>query len=297
MTDFHVHWLNILKKTGMAFKSALIQEKVDIRAIFNMKQACEVVDFISKYNMSSAKLKDIETFAFEAVDVEIKNKAKKTYDDIIRKHIKTVSYTEKNYPDRLRRIYAPPVLLYFIGEIPDEDTISTAVVGSRNATKEGLNAAYSFSEFISKRNIHIISGMAIGIDGMAHKGALAAGGKTFAVLGSGVDVPYPKSNIDIYESIKERGGIISEFPPGEQPSPINFPRRNRIIAGLSDKVLLIEAGIKSGSLITADLALEQGKDIYALPGRPEDVNKMGCNELIKKGGASLITSPEDMFLY
>lgn len=208
-------------------------------------------------------------------------------------NIKIYNIEDKLYPDKLRNISAAPKQLYVLGKLPDENKKSVAIVGARKASNYGRQMAYEYARVLACHDVQIISGMAAGIDASAHEGALAAGADTFAVLGSGADVCYPKSNLDIYNKIQKKGGIISEFCAGSEPLAWHFPVRNRIISGLSDIILVIEAREKSGSLITADSALEQGKDVFALPGRVDDELSKGCNRLIAQG-AGIACNPGDI---
>ena len=165
-------------------------------------------------------------------------------------------------PEKLKRISDYPYALYVKGSLPDKAAKKAALVGARRCTPYGEKYAVDFGKVLAEHGVQIISGMARGVDGMGHRGALLGNGKTFAVLGCGVDVCYPREHIGLYVDILEQGGgIISEMPPGTPPFPQNFPARNRIISGLSDVVLVMEAGEKSGSLITVDLALEQGREV------------------------------------
>lgn len=196
------------------------------------------------------------------------------------------------YPLKLSSIYDPPLILYYIGDISmmnDERCIG--IVGSRSATHYGLMCASGFAAGLAEAGVTVISGMALGIDGAAHRGCLRSGGRTVAVLGSGIDVCYPGNNIDIYERIKREGLILSEHAPGVEPYAYNFPLRNRLISGLSDGVLVIEARKKSGSLITAEYALEQGRNVYAVPGRIDDRLSEGTNKLITDNAAVLCPDP------
>ena len=214
------------------------------------------------------------------------------YETMLRKGIRFVPWCSSEYPKRLKEITDFPYALYVKGSLPDEERRRTAIVGARRCTPYGEKYAIDFARSLAGHNVEIISGMARGVDGMAHRGALMGGGRTFAVLGSGADVCYPKEHIGLYVDILEQGGgIISEYPPGTAPLPQNFPARNRIISGLSDAVLVMEAGKKSGSLITVDMALEQGRDVYALPGPVNSSLSDGCNRLIRQGAGVLI-SPE-----
>ena len=168
-----------------------------------------------------------------------------------------------------------------------------AIIGARDCSSYGMEIAKFLSEAVAGEGIGIISGLARGIDACAHIGALKAGGSTYGVLGCGIDICYPKENINLYMELQKGGGILSEYVPGTQPLACHFPMRNRIISGLSDGILVIEARKKSGTLITVDIGLEQGKNIYAMPGRITDQLSTGCNNLIKMG-AKPVTSPEDI---
>ncbi len=202
------------------------------------------------------------------------------------------TYFDEGYPAPCRRIYDPPKKIYFRGRLPDEK-VCIAVVGARNCSVYGRETARAFSAVLSAAGVGVVSGMARGIDGWAHQGALEGGGKTYAVLGNGAEICYPAEHRKLYLSIIKHGGVLSEFPPGTKAAPALFPRRNRIISALSQGVLVVEARQKSGSLITAGQALEQGKDVFVIPGRIEDALSEGCNHLIKQG-AYLVTSPDEI---
>lgn len=204
--------------------------------------------------------------------------------------IQYIRQKDAAYPERLQIHRGMPKGLYVLGRLPDPDRRSVAIVGARRSSRYGDEVARTFARELAGEGIQIISGMAWGIDGMAHEGALEVGGDTFAVLGSGVDICYPAGHRKLYERLIEKGGVLSEQPPGMPPKPGHFPARNRIISGLSDLVLVVEAREKSGSLITADLALEQGKDVFAVPGRIGDELSHGCLNLIRQG-AGLADSP------
>ncbi|MBQ5933957.1 MAG: DNA-processing protein DprA [Lachnospiraceae bacterium] len=223
-----------------------------------------------------------------------------------------VTVDEKEYPGRLRDIPDAPPFLFFKGELPGDNEPAVAMVGSRKCSIYGREMCLKFSESLAAAGIDIISGMAAGVDGFAHRGAIKAGGKTYAVLGCGVDVCYPAMNRDIFDTlsgkqdrirtdktesdgdnVKSYGGIISEYYPGDKALPYNFPQRNRIISGLCDILLVVEAGKKSGTFITVDHALEQGREIFAIPGRIGDTVSDGCNSLIKNG-AMMATEPDDI---
>lgn len=197
--------------------------------------------------------------------------------------IRKINADDSNYPQRMRELSGMPASIYCLGELPDENTPTIAMVGARACTGYGQRIAREFGAAFARCGIQVISGMAVGIDGYSQEGALAGGGKTFAVLGSGVDICYPSGHTTLYHNIIKQGGVLSELPPGTPPLRWNFPMRNRIISALSDLVLVIEARSKSGSLITADFALEQGKTVFAVPGRVGDRLSDGCNYLIAQG--------------
>ena len=215
----------------------------------------------------------------------------------IKEGIKQLKYTDNLYPKLLKEIPDNPVYIFVKGDVSILNNISYAIVGSRKSSISGIKIARSLAYKIAKENINVVSGLAYGIDTAAHVGALDYKyGKTIAVLGNGLlekDV-YPKENLNLFKEIISRGGaIVSEYVIGTKPEKYHFPARNRIISGLSKKVVVVEAGIKSGSLITVDFALEQGRDVYAVPGNILEVNSKGVNNLIKEG-AKLLDSYEDL---
>lgn len=221
----------------------------------------------------------------------------KSFEEVEKKGIRIVAKCDSYYPKSLLNIPDPPICLYVKGEFDNfnfEKEFFFAIVGTRKPTRYGREVAYNFSFSLAKAGVWIVSGMAIGIDTEAHKGALEAEGKTIAVLGCGVDVVYPAINRVLYNRIIESGGIIiSEFPPGTLVQKGLFIARNRIISGLSKAVLVVEGGETSGSLITARYAGEQGKDVFAIPGRITDENAKAPNLLLKQG-AILVESPEEI---
>ena len=201
-----------------------------------------------------------------------------------------IHYIRRNsdyFPLRFEGLSAVPQGLYCIGSLPDDNIPSVAVVGARSCSSYGRKTAFALGKFLAEHGVQVISGMAMGIDSSAQEGALAAGGKTFAVLGCGVDICYPRTSYAVYDALAVRGGIIAEVEPGTKPLAYNFPRRNRIISALSDIVIVVEAREKSGSLITVDCALEQGRTVYAVPGRLGDRLSDGCNYLIAQGAGIL----------
>ncbi len=203
-------------------------------------------------------------------------------------HIKS-----KEYPSCLKQIYDPPVVLYVRGELLESDKLAIAIVGSRRASVYGRSIAEKIARGLAGRGLAVISGGARGIDTAAHKGALSAGGRTIAFLGCGIDVTYPAENKKLFDAISENGAVVSEFPLGSAPEPWRFPPRNRLISGMSLGVLICQSPEASGALITAEYALEQGKDVYAVPGNVDDERNRGSHKLIKEG-ARLVESVEDI---
>lgn len=222
-------------------------------------------------------------------------KLEKEYQKLEQKGAWFVTMMSEEYPKRLRNIPSPPYALFVKGKLPKEEMMSVAIVGARECTPYGEVMARDFAKKLAQEGVQIISGMARGVDSAGQSGAIEVGGTSFGVLGCGVDVCYPREKIGLYMQLQEQGGVISEFPLGTNPLPQNFPARNRIISGLADTILVMEAKEKSGSLITADVALEQGKDVYALPGPINNRLSMGCNRLIRQG-AGILLSPEDLLV-
>lgn len=214
-------------------------------------------------------------------------------EELARAGISFISALEQGFPEKLKEIPDPPFGIYFKGSMPSEKEPAAAIIGARLASGYGKEQARRFGRQIGARGIAVISGMARGIDGISQKAALDAGGKSYAVLGCGVDICYPEENRELYERLQQEGGVLSEYPPGTLPMAKLFPPRNRIISGLADLVLVIEARKRSGTLITVDMALEQGREVYALPGRVSDALSDGCNRLIRQG-AGPATCPEDV---
>lgn len=220
-------------------------------------------------------------------------KVKEKYEKMLEQGIKMIGIWEEGYPERLKKLHSPPMILYYLGSLPAETDCAVALIGARECSEYGVYMAKAFGECLGREGISVISGMARGIDGIGQMAACRSGGHTYAVLGCGVDICYPASNRELYEAIREKGGILSPFPPGTEPKKQLFPYRNSIVAGLSDAVLVVEARQKSGTWITVDMALDQGKDVYAVPGRLTDRLSDGCNLLIRQG-AGIALTPEDL---
>lgn len=208
-------------------------------------------------------------------------------------NVDIISFWDDKFPTALKKINDPPILLFVKGEIKDYDKFALAVVGTRNPSNYGKIIAESVSRELAKKGLTIVSGLARGVDTIVHSSTLKASGRTLAVIGSGLDVIYPSENRKLYEQISESGAVITEFPMGTKPDAINFPRRNRIIAGLSLGTIVVEAGEKSGALITANLALDYNREVFAIPGNITSKKSLGCNQLIKEG-AKLVLSVDDI---
>ena len=275
------YWLSNIQGFGTAKKRFLWEEGISAEEL---------------YYMSYTKLKKMEGITEEEAKRIHQSKNKwnldKEWFELMEKGIGFVSLEQSHFPKKVRHIPNPPYALYYVGNLPDETRKSVAIVGARGRSAYGCEVTRLLAKSLSEHGVQVVSGLARGIDGDAHKGALEAQGDTFGVLGSGIDVCYPKEHKYLYEKMIINGGILSEYPPGVQPIAHQFPARNRIISGLSDCVVVIEAKEKSGSLITADFAMEQGRDVYALPGRITDPLSQGCNQLIKQG-AGIMKSVED----
>ncbi|MFZ7119796.1 MAG: DNA-processing protein DprA [Eubacteriaceae bacterium] len=276
-------WLNLIKKISVKKFYELYNYFDSIEEIY----CCDIGHLRACDILTNDNIEDI---------INSKN------NDLLNKHLELlhkskISYTtiiDEDYPQILKNIHLPPPVLYYLGII-DRDIFNNciSIVGSRNASYYGLKMSEKIAYELASSKINIVSGLAKGIDSKAHIGALKASGKTIAVLGNGVNIIYPKENRYLYNQIKNSGLIISEFPPNTEPKPYNFPRRNRIISGLSLGTLIIEAAKKSGSLITAKYALEQGREVYALPGNINNQNSVGVNLLIKDG-AKVVTETIDI---
>ena len=240
-----------------------------------------------KYNI---KEKDAE----KITNIQYKRNLNEYVEYMQKNKIELITIYDKYYPKRLKKIYDPPIVLYLKGNKEILNNLSIAIVGCRLCTSYGKKIAKKIAYNLSENNINIISGLARGIDTFSHIGALKGKAKTIGIMGCGLDRVYPAENKDLFEEIIKTGGaVISEYVIGTKPVAKNFPRRNRIISGMSNGVLVVEAKEKSGTLITVDFALEQGKDLYVIPGNIDSINSYGTNELIKQG-AKVVTCVEDI---
>lgn len=266
------YWLSSIIELSNIKKKMLLDNGIEARDLYFMEdEALRNIYFLT--------MNDIECI----LESKLKWNVEKEWADFAESDMNLVTIGQPEYPEKLLNIHNSPYALFFAGKLPNPEKKSIAIVGARGRSTYGCEVTQKLSHELAACGFNIISGMARGIDRDAHIGALNAKGKTYAVLGSGVDVCYPKENRFVYDKLKECGGVISELPPKSEPKQMNFPLRNRIISGLSDIVIVVEARKKSGSLITADFALEQGKDIYVIPGRITDPLSTGCNRLLKQG--------------
>ena len=275
-------WLSYIPEMWYAKANKWLKMFDSPKEIFETKE-----ESLKKTGIFSEK--DINNIVYSKVHINIEEKW-----NYMESHgIKFVTVDDEEYIDKLKLYEDKPLWLYYKGNLPCEEEKLVGIVGARNCSGYGKSMAENIASKLSLYSIGVVSGLARGIDVAAHRGAIEGKGKTYAVLGCGVDICYPRDNINTYMDIINNGGIMSEYPPGCQPIAWQFPYRNRIISMLSDSVAVIEAKKKSGSLITTDYALKYGKDVFALPGRVTDVLSEGCNELIKTG-ASVLTEAEDM---
>lgn len=273
-------------KLSNKIKLSLIKKLGDTKEIWNYSNSCNKNLFL--YN-EDIKIKSRLKSAANITELE------KLLTKSLESYIETVNFNDDRYPKKLKYYEDSPSLLFYKGNIDKLNKgVSAAIIGSRKCSLYGRNVASLISKELSANNINIISGMAKGIDSYAHRLCIENMGYTCAVLGAGIDVIYPKENKKLYDNILENGCIISEFLPGTEPYSSNFPIRNRIISGLSDVVIVVEASEKSGSLITAGLAVEQGKDVVAIPGSIFSDQSKGTNQLIKDG-AFPFTNFQDLF--
>ncbi|MFV0363973.1 MAG: DNA-processing protein DprA [Suipraeoptans sp.] len=275
-------WLNRVR--GISNK-----KKIKMCDTFGSAKALFFTDETSliKYNVITKDERDL------LYDKRGRNTVEEEYKRLLHKKVEFYPYYHEKYPRRLSNIHDKPFGIYVKGATPGEVSPCAAIVGARNCSSYGEIMAAQIAEELSDYGVHVISGLARGIDAAGHRGCLNGGGKTFAVLGSGVNVCYPRENKGLYEDVIKTGGIISEFNLDEPPLKTHFPARNRIISSLCDVLIVIEAKARSGSLITADFALEHGKDIYALPGPVTSDLSYGCNNLIRQG-AGIITSAKEL---
>jgi len=293
MRDENVlYWLWLSEKCGIATKDFRgLAEKFD--------------DPFELYRLDTEEIEQIEGIS-ERLKNKLSDKSLENAYSTLKyckdNKVSIISYRDERYPKKLKDIENPPVLLYVLGKMPDFDSrLCIGIVGTRKMSDYGKQAAYGISYELAAAGAVIVSGMALGIDAVSAAGALEADGDTVAVLGCGIARTYPKEHARLKKAILKGGAVISEYPPFEAPNSFNFPKRNRIISGLSNGVIVVEGSERSGALITANKATAQGREVFALPGNVDSVNAEGPNELIK-GGANVVLSADDVlnhydFLY
>lgn len=275
-----IHWIWLAHRPGVndRMKVALLEHFRDPEEIYYAESGIfDHLGFLSPDARESLRDKDL-------------SQAKKILGDCDRKGLGILTFRDAAYPARLRNISDPPMVLYYKGRIPELDASPViGVVGTRHASAYGLTAAKRMGYQIGKCGGIVVSGMAFGIDAVAMSGALTAGQKVVGVLGCGADIVYPAANRGLFRDVENYGCILSEFPPGTQPTKWSFPKRNRIISGLSCGVLVVEAPEKSGALITASLAAEQGRDVFVVPGNIDQTGFIGSNRLLRQGAIAVST--------
>ena len=290
-------WLTNLPGYGYKKLAALRAAVDDVWELYEIEESAgreKAEEFLRQvFSLSDIKYSDTEIGAF--FDRSLKRRLDKEFEGLAASDINMVCIDSSDYPEKLRDIFDAPYILYYRGRLPEQNHKTVAIVGARACSEYGRSMAKDIAAQLARYGVQIVSGFARGIDTASHNGCLGVdGGRTFAVFGSGINHCYPPENRFTYDEIIQKGGgIISEYRPDTKPLSGFFPMRNRIISGLSDVVIVVEAGVKSGSLITADHSLEQGRTVMALPGRVTDVLSMGCNRLIRQG-AAVITCMDDI---
>jgi DNA processing protein len=275
--------LTLIPNIGDIHAKALINHFGNAGAIFKAKKK-ELEEIEGIGSVRARSIKEFENFNLAEEEIAFIQKYK----------ITALFITDKNYPQRLLNCYDSPVILYYKGNADLNSSKIVAIVGTRNNNEYGKSVCEKLVEDLAEQNILIVSGLAFGIDSIAHKSALKNNLKTVAVLGHGLDRIYPTQNKSLAKQMIEQGGLLTDFRSKTNPDKQNFPKRNRIVAGISDAIIIIETGIKGGSLITAELGNGYNKDVFAIPGRTNDTKSEGCNYLIKNNKACLITSADDL---
>ena len=278
----YLYWLSTLYRLGSRKLNQLFEHFGSAKAVYDASpQVLQAGTQLSDYALNLI----IQSRSREYIDNGLRS---------LEKHnLRFISRFDEAFPILLKDIPDPPIGLYVLGTLPSEDFPRVAVIGSRRCSDYGRSIARKIGNTLGASNVVTVSGMAMGIDSMAHRGALEAGGETIAVLGCGADICYPKTNRALRDEIIQNGCVVSEYPTGVQPMPAHFPARNRIISGLSSVLVVVEAGKRSGTLITVEQALDQGRDVMAVPGNITGKYSEGTNALIKQG-AEPAASPEDI---
>jgi DNA processing protein len=283
VTNPKYYWVgfNLVKGIGAARVRILLNHFVDLATAWNApSQELRAVGLSSKV---------VENLLQVRASVSLDE----VWNRLQAKGIQVLTWEDDAYPRRLKEIDQPPPVLYVRGSLVPDDEWSVAMVGTRRITAYGRQVTEEVSSILARSGVTIVSGLARGVDAVAHKAALAAGGRTLAVLGCGVDIVYPPEHQSLADRIMEHGALLSDYPPGTSPDGVNFPPRNRIISGLSRAVIVVEAGEQSGALITAQFAAEQGREVFAVPGNINAPQSVGCNRLILEGAHPLL-QPKDV---
>jgi len=283
--ELYMLWLSsLVAQLGSRKLNELLAYAGDARAVFNL---------------SAAELRETRILTPHGVSVLLRNRRMQAIEDMLERmeklHIKYISREHDDFPLLLAAICDPPVGIFIVGELPGDDLHKVSIIGSRRCSEYGLMAARALAKPLAQRGIVVVSGMARGVDSMAHKGAMEGGGQTIAVLGCGVDICYPNEARPLRDKIIQNGCVVSEYPPGTGPQKGHFPARNRIISGLSHAVIVAEAGRKSGTLITVDTAQDQGREVLAVPGNISSKLSEGTNRLIRDGAFPVIDYTDVLF--
>ena len=283
MADSRRYWIgfNLVKQIGAVRFRALLNAFGDAQTAWNATP--------SELMQAGLSVKIVENL------LKVRNQVSldQVWDTLLARGIQALTWEDEAYPARLKEIDQPPPVLYLKGALLSEDDWAVAVVGTRHVTAYGRQVAQEIAAFLAVNGVTVVSGLARGVDSIAHSTALHSGGRTIAVLGSGVDRIYPPEHRKLADEIAVQGALVSDYPPGTEPAGVNFPPRNRIISGLSLAVVVVEAGDKSGALITASFAAEQGRDVLAVPGNIHAPQSKGANRLIQQG-AHPILDPQDI---
>ncbi len=282
MLDGRIYWVgfNYVKGIGAVRIRALLDYFGDLSRAWQAPS-----DALAQAGLSPKIIENLQKFRSQASLEQI-------WEQIQAQGITVLTWQDEAYPRRLKEIDQPPPVLYMRGQILPQDEWAVAIVGTRRVTSYGRQVAEDIATLLARNSVTVVSGLARGVDGMAHQAALKAGGRTLAVLGSGVDRLYPPENRRLAEEIMAQGAILSDYAPGTPPESANFPPRNRIISGLAQAVVVVEAGETSGALITATFAAEQGRDVFAVPGSILAPQSKGTNRLIQDGAAPLLHPQE-----
>ena len=286
----HEFWifLSCLPKFGARRQQAILEQIPDFQQLLTHNAAT-----LKALGLAAETIDALQAWRRQDSAHPVIASADGIYRDCLRTGTAILTIADADYPEPLRHIHDGPLVLYVRGDRSLLGREQIGIVGSRNATRAGLEHARSFAAALGQKGLLVTSGLALGVDGAAHAGALDAGFPTVAVIGNGVDKPYPYRHRTLSERIAGEGVIVSEYPPGTSAKAGHFPRRNRIISGLSRGILVVEAGLKSGSLITARLALEQGREVFAIPGSVHNPLARGCHHLIRQG-AKLVETVDDI---